>query len=198
MKRGFTLIEIMVAVSIFAIVAVITTGALVTASEVNRKAQAIKIAMDNVSFAMDSMVFNLREGASFGCLDEPIPDNPWGDFQSAESKLNEDCTGYPGIIFAVRRSASPANYIIYRFDENSDGLGSIQVASDNPAVCSPGACPFTALTSSEVDITDLRFSVPDTQTSEGVKPRVTIVARGEVPGKNPTEFNLQTTVKANF
>ena len=121
-KSGFTLIEIMVAVSIFAIVAVITTGALVTALDVNRKAQAIKIAMDNVSFAMDSMVFNLRDGANYGCLTnsitDPIPDNPWGYFQSANNRLGQDCTGDGGIIFAVRRTGSAAGFMIYRFNKN--------------------------------------------------------------------------------
>lgn len=191
-KRGFTLIEIMVAVSIFAIVAVITTGALVTASEVNRKAQAIKIAMDNVSFAMDSMVANLREGSRFGCLVGPVPDNSTGYLTSAanaENHLDVQCTSDgQGIIFKSERTGSATNYIIYRF-KNIDGRGSIQKAStDSPQ--------YVNLTSSEVDIESLLFYVPSL--SLNPTPRVVIVIEGEVPGKNPTEFNLQTTVKANF
>src|SRR3990167_5891431 len=67
-NTGFTLIEIMVAVSIFAIVAVITTGALVTANNTNRKAQAIKLAIDNLNFAVDSMVLNLGNGGRYHCI----------------------------------------------------------------------------------------------------------------------------------
>src|SRR3989344_7779722 len=91
-NSGFTLIEIMVSVSIFVVVAMITTGALITISDVNRKAQAIKIAMDNVSFAMDSMVTNLREGANYHCLTDTtgslssyLTNSPFGEEQACFS-----------------------------------------------------------------------------------------------------------------
>ena len=192
MKRGFTLIEIIVAVSIFTIVAIITTGALVTASDTNRKAQALKIAMDNVSFAMDSIVTNLREGAQFGCITGTIPDNPNGYLTSAQNSgnwLNTGCTiDGQGLIFESKRSGNIPNYIIYRFKKNAGEFGRVQVASSISS-------QYVDLTSQEeVDIKSLRFYVPN----NAPKPRVTIVISGEVPGKTPTKFNLQTTVKANF
>ncbi|MBI2097568.1 MAG: type II secretion system protein [Candidatus Vogelbacteria bacterium] len=174
MKRGFTLIEIMVAVSIFAIVAVITTGALVTASEVNRKAQAIKIAMDNVSFAMDSMVFNLREGGDFGC-------------GTGSANLLDNCNGGDHLVFRSKRNNANDEIIRYRF-EDSTGLGKIQIARG-------GVADYTDITSTEVDIEDVRFYVPS---SAGRKTKAVIVIKGQVPGKTTTEFNLQTTVKANY
>jgi len=193
---GFTLIEIMVAVSLFAIVAVIVSGALITISDVNRKAQAIKLAMDNVAFAMDSMVANLREGAQFGCLTgttESI-NNPNSIFSNSQSYLNNDCAGGSGIIFKSKRggSANPGD-IIYRFNENGNGSskGSIQIVSSNST-----PVQYKNLTSSEVNITRLSFSVPTVSASKN--PTVTVVISGEVPGKNPTKFNLQTTVMANF
>jgi|SRR3989344_7031843 len=186
MKQGFTLIEIMVAVSIFAIVAVITTGALVTASDVNRKAQAIKIAMDNVSFAMDSMVFNLRDGANFGCFTDQR------DFNGAKSQLGIGCIKGIGIVFESKRPSNAGDIVVYRFKEGSAGNpGKIQfTSSDAPS-------DDVDITSPEVDITGLSFYIPIAEVSP-ITPRATIVVRGEVPGKNPTEFNLQTTVKANF
>ncbi len=192
MKKGFTLIEMMVAVSIFVIVAMITTGALITISDVNRKAQAIKIAMDNVSFAMDSMVTNLREGSRFGCLTGPVADNPTGYLTSAASSgtfLDNECTSDgQGVIFKSERVGSVANYIIYRF-KNNGGKGSIQKAST-------GSTQYVDLTSPEVNIKSLLFYIPSLSLSP--TPRVVIVIEGEVPGKTPTKFNLQTTVKANF
>ncbi len=187
-NRGFTLIEIMVAMSIFAIVAVITTGALVTVSDVNRKAQAIKIAIDNVTFAMDSMLFNLRDGSRFGCVGDPslltISDT---------ANLDIACTpGGRGIMFISRRTTSAGGggappIIIYRFNEDASQHGSIQVAS----TASP---EYKDITSSEVDIESLKFYIPST----GYEQRVTMVVKGQVPGKNPTNFNLQTSVKASF
>ncbi len=198
MKQGFTLIEIMVAVSIFAIVAVVTTGALVTVSDVNRKAQAIKIAMDNVSFAMDSMVLNLREGARFGCLTandlitHPNPNNYFVP-GTVENYLGKGCVAGQGIIFESKRTNSP-HYIIYRFRASGAGLpGGIQIARSD--ACPGPNCNFVDITSSEVDISDFRFYVLSTSS---LKPRATLVIEGQVPGKTPTKFNLQTTVKSNF
>ena len=169
----------MVAVSIFVIVAVVATGALITISDVNRKAQAIKIAMDNVAFAMDSMVTNLREGSRFGCLiGSVLPNNPVGvatghlnAAANAGTYLGDECTSDgQGLIFKSERIGTAANYIIYRFFENSDGQGSIQKAStDSPQ--------YVDMTSSEVGIDSLRFYVPDAE-STGEVPRVTIVIRG--------------------
>jgi hypothetical protein len=56
----------MVAVSIFLIVAFITTSAFLTTNAAHRKAQAIKLAMDNLNFAMDSMALKIREGTHYG------------------------------------------------------------------------------------------------------------------------------------
>ncbi|MEK7208635.1 MAG: type II secretion system protein [Patescibacteria group bacterium] len=172
-RSGFTLIEIMVAVSLFAIVAVIVSGALVTISDVNRKAQAIKIAMDNVSFAMDSMVFNLREGEAHKC--------------SGSSA----CTNEDNIVFVSTRSKNEClsgfkRYIGYRLQG-----GRIQTGSLCGTV---GSTPteYKDITSSEVDISKLGFYIPD-QLLGAV--RVTMIIEGQVPGKTQTNFYLQTTVK---
>lgn len=61
-EKGFTLIEIMVAVSIFVMVAMITTGTLVIIANANRKMEEIKQGIDNVSFALNSMAIRIREG----------------------------------------------------------------------------------------------------------------------------------------
>lgn len=65
-NKGFTLIEIMVATTIFMIVMLIGMGALVTSSNTANKAKALRTAMDNVSFAMESMTRTLRMGRDYG------------------------------------------------------------------------------------------------------------------------------------
>jgi type II secretory pathway pseudopilin PulG len=63
--KGFTLIEIMVATSIFMVVMLMAMGALVTTSHTAKKAQALRTAMDNVNFAMESMTRTLRMGQDY-------------------------------------------------------------------------------------------------------------------------------------
>lgn len=64
-QQGFTLIEMMVAVSIFVIVAFIVVSTLLTLSYAYKKAQKMRLLMDNFNFALQSMSINIREGVSY-------------------------------------------------------------------------------------------------------------------------------------
>lgn len=66
-KRGFTLVEMIVAVFIFSIVMLIAVGALVSIIEANRKAQNVKSVMNNLNFALDSMTRAIRVGGTYDC-----------------------------------------------------------------------------------------------------------------------------------
>ncbi len=58
--KGFTLMEVMVAVSIFAIVVTIGIGALLTINNSYRKAQISRQAIDSLSYILESMSRSLR------------------------------------------------------------------------------------------------------------------------------------------
>lgn len=64
-KGGFTLIELMVSVSIFIIVAFVVTGTFIVAMDAYRKAQQVRLVIDNVNYAMDAMVLEIREGTNY-------------------------------------------------------------------------------------------------------------------------------------
>jgi len=66
-SRGFTLIEIIVSLAIFSVVAVIAIGALVRVTSANRQAQSIQSGVNNVSFIMDSMSRELRTATNISC-----------------------------------------------------------------------------------------------------------------------------------
>lgn len=92
-KTGFTLVEIMVAVSIFSIVTVIVVGALITAIAINNKAQAIKLAMDNLNYALDSISVKMKRGYNFEFSDEELTfispkDDPENEPKTYTYKLN--------------------------------------------------------------------------------------------------------------
>ena len=68
--KGFTLIEMMVSVSIFVIVAFIVVSTLLALSYAYKKAQKMRLLMDNLGFAMQSISLNIREGNNYnqsGC-----------------------------------------------------------------------------------------------------------------------------------
>jgi len=55
-NKGFTLIELMVSVTIFSIALVLAMGAVLTIIDLNRKIQAMSSVTNNVNFAMESLV----------------------------------------------------------------------------------------------------------------------------------------------
>ncbi|MFA6273000.1 MAG: type II secretion system protein [Candidatus Paceibacterota bacterium] len=62
---GFSLVEILVSLAIFSVVMVTAAGALLTTIDANHKAQAVQLAVNNLSFALESMSRPIREGNSY-------------------------------------------------------------------------------------------------------------------------------------
>ncbi|MCX6713057.1 MAG: type II secretion system protein, partial [Candidatus Vogelbacteria bacterium] len=69
-STGFTLIEIMVAVSIFVIVAFIVTSTLLVVLDANRRANAWRSIMENVNFAIDSMSYKIKFGREYVIMND--------------------------------------------------------------------------------------------------------------------------------
>ncbi len=63
---GFTLIEMMVSVAIFAIVVTISMGAILTVVDSNKKAQSMKSVMNNLNFALETMTRTIKTGQITG------------------------------------------------------------------------------------------------------------------------------------
>ncbi len=192
---GFTLVEIMVAVSLFAIVAVITTGALVTASNVNRKAQAIKVAIDNLNFAIDSMVLNLQQGRKFHCV-RGFPLSWVSIYDSFMSCSDLDS---PGEAIAFNFGPCPdsgsgpdCEQMIYRRyeDPSNNNNGSIQFWHDSGS--------FVDITAPEINIKDFKVHVIGNNSESAA--RALLVIKGEVNGSTntATEFSLENTIYAPF
>lgn len=66
-RRGFTLVEMIVALGIFSIVAVVALGALVKIISANKKAQTLQASITNLNFALESMSREMRVGTNYYC-----------------------------------------------------------------------------------------------------------------------------------
>ncbi|KKP85724.1 hypothetical protein A3B84_00390 [Candidatus Nomurabacteria bacterium RIFCSPHIGHO2_02_FULL_35_13] len=64
-SRGYTIIETMIAISIFLVVVMIGMGALLNANLIQQKSQNMRSIMDNLSFIMEDMSRNLRTGSAY-------------------------------------------------------------------------------------------------------------------------------------
>ena len=65
--RGFTLIEMLVSIALFSIVMVMALGSLLALSVADRRAETLKSAVDNLTFALDSMSRTVRTGQYYDC-----------------------------------------------------------------------------------------------------------------------------------
>jgi len=65
-NSGFTIIETMIAVSIFLIVVTIGIGSLLNTTLLQSKSQDMRSIMDNLSFIMEDMSRNIRTGYNYG------------------------------------------------------------------------------------------------------------------------------------
>lgn len=65
--RGFTLVELIVAVGLFATVSVIAVGALFQAQSINAKMQQTHIMLDGINLSIESITRDIRYGRQFHC-----------------------------------------------------------------------------------------------------------------------------------
>src|SRR5258708_3814888 len=164
-RRRFSLIEMMVSLAIFSIVALVATGALLKIIDANKKAQALKSVMNNLNFAVESMSREMRVGSTYHC------DN---DGALANLDVAADCpSGVKGKLLAFKTWNN--KQYIYKFT-TINGTIHLQKSEDGGA--------FYDVVSTNVILTaDSQFIVTGYPvgggSSEG-QPKVTIFIKGYV------------------
>jgi len=69
-NKGFTLVEMIVSLGIFAVVAVVALGALVRIITANQKAQTLEAAVTNMNYSLESMSRELRVSTEYQCYND--------------------------------------------------------------------------------------------------------------------------------
>ena len=67
-NNGFTLIELIVALGVFMVVMTITLSAFLNIMDIQKKTEAFRKVNDNLNFAMEAMMREIREGTGYSCL----------------------------------------------------------------------------------------------------------------------------------
>ena len=170
---GFTLIELMVAMSVFIVVMFISMGAILSIFNANQKSKTLRSVMDNLNFAMEGMTRTIHFGTNYHC----------GTITPTTSP--RDC-GDPGdstlTVKAVDNSQVTYSLVGTRVARSING----------------GANLF--LTSPDATITTLAFRVYGSPAYSGgadqFQPRAIIVISGYVGLKAGTKssFSLETTI----
>ena len=67
LNKGFTLIETLVSLALFAVVLVIAGGTIVSVIDVNKRNQAISSVVNNLNYSIDSMIRDVKTGYLYKC-----------------------------------------------------------------------------------------------------------------------------------
>src|SRR3989344_6611106 len=203
-SRGFTLVEMIVAVGLFAVVMLICVTALLSLVDANKKAQALQSVMNNLNVAVDGMVRSVRMGTDYHCGLAGV---------SASGMLPLDCANSGDIVFAFEpfHDCSAAGTICdsgghvpptlywYQVDTiNGKPVGRLYRSADGTQ--SGGI----AITAPEVSIENVRFFVSGSCparigyscTPDNVQPKVLVYIKGSAGTAKATihsTFHIQAT-----
>ncbi len=170
-NTGFTLVELIVSLGLFTIVAMISTGALLSLSDTNRKVKTMRIAMDNLNLALESMSREIRMGSVYTC-------NPTLMISLVSGGTGVGCSsGNSSLAFL----SQDGDTMVYSLNS------SIVQRSKN------GGGSFSDITAPDITINELNFYVLGAG-SGTEHPHVVISIAGTVDGKLSSSFRIQTTV----
>ncbi|OHB19735.1 MAG: hypothetical protein A2854_03730 [Parcubacteria group bacterium RIFCSPHIGHO2_01_FULL_56_18] len=175
-ERGFSLVEMIVAVALFAIIMLVAVGALLSLVDANRKARTLESVMNNLNISLDSMVRAMRMGSTYNCGGTLIP-----------SSVGADCpTGDDLFSFAPYGSDSSQQNERYVYFFQDGRL----YRSKN------GGTDSIPITAPEIEIEDVKFYTIGTEPGDIVQPKVVVVIKGTAGTeklKTRTTFYIQAT-----
>jgi prepilin-type N-terminal cleavage/methylation domain-containing protein len=179
-NKGFTLIELMVATSIFVVVMLASMSSLFVLLDSGKSSRALRFAMDNVNFAMESMTRSIRMGTNYYCglagqsVDlEDLSENNYNDCLSGEDS---------GTLIAFKPQDTVAIYKV-----------AYQLLDEAIVMTTDGGVNWVPITSDSVKIERLRYFVKGSAPNDNTQASVYIIIKGTVMVKDvPTSFSLQT------
>ena len=164
---GFTLVEMIVAIGIFTLVAVAAVSALVSVIDANERSRTLAQANNNLDFSLQTMVREIRNGFAYGCNESnpsETPDN------------SGDCEDQSTFAFIN----SSRDKVVYKLNSNDEIKRTVDGTDQ-------------IITPPEVTVGHLGFDVAGAHTDKE-QSRVVITIQATVGnGDNARTVNLQTT-----
>ncbi len=107
-NKGFTLIELMLAVALFSIVVVIAFGAIMVTIDTNRKSQTLTIVMNDLNFTLESITRTI--------------------------KTTTRISDFAGSLYRFKDQRSRGNYVTYRYNETDKSIEKCESSREDSCV----------------------------------------------------------------
>lgn len=200
-NTGFTLIELLVAVALFTVVMLVSVAAILSIIGGNRKSQAINSVVNNLNFAIESMVRDMKTGFLYKCPDTngDYPGEGWPITQAQSNLCPNPNNPVRTVAFFSTLSGAP-QAVEYHF-EPAGGVQSYGVIRKKTIV--GGTTRVEDITSPDVNIKEVRFYVnsprpASQQVTADAKsqPSIFMIISGDARiGQNEvSSFGLQTFI----
>lgn len=187
-QSGFTLVELMVSLSLFIIVVLALVGSLYNVNDASRKVQAMRTVMDNLNFAVESMSRTIRTGEDITCSESGVDVCPiasigngqTNDYLSVRSTLGENARiEYQWVVDANQHGRVEKR----RTELNDDGTPIFGTTTE-----------FIPITSPEINVEKFSFYVSGVGDNDGEQPNVIINMQGVASAgrDNVAPFSIQT------
>lgn len=181
-RRGFTLVELIVSLGLFTIVLFIANSAFIKVIDLNRKARATQVAIENVSLAVDDMSRRLRTGDTYYCDDDGSQFNNMTLTYATLTAKNCNFSSFD--VGSILFRSPDGNLVGYQ----GDGGRILRRINGN----------YGYITSPEATVTRIAFLVTGTDLPplSGSSPRVQILIQGVAGIKQglQSNFDLYTMV----
>jgi len=197
-KRGFTLVEMIVSLALFSVVATVSLGALIKIVSANKKAQTLHATITNLNFALETMSREMRVGAKYDCYDFTDPVGPESRNTLVSCSLGDN---YQQITFESSKElpygATTCHPIIaYRFANELTRVLTIEKAEQQACGDVLDETKFVPLISLEdVVISDVGISVTNDQYPLAF---IKISGYAGVRERERSDFTVQTAISARL
>lgn len=163
-NRGFTLIEVIVSVGLFALIMMLASGAYLVMIHVNRQAQSITTGINNLSFALETMTRTIRTGTNYSC--EGREDCPNGGDSFSVRNASGVMTTYALLNGVITQDAvaltdpsvtvSSLTFYAFGTEQGDDEQPRVTIAVSGTVVSGPGRTePFAIETGATMRGTDI-------------------------------------------
>ncbi len=184
-NRGFTLIELMVSISLYTVIASVLISTVLLLANVNVRLRNSVFALNDMNLFLESLQRDIKMGSNFRCDNNNDGIAPYVEVLGANSRaIPSDCIFDSTLVTSPTRGGGSrlifkmqdGTYVLYTVDNTRN----IKIDKYNTvgAISSTGYVFEGAANSNNIKISSLRFYVDGTDQTDGRQPTITIKISG--------------------